>query len=76
MTAAHIAASVRQKTLQDLLLNKPWFLIEGLLSVALGVTSIRSRRTPWLASAAVACLLLTVVGVLSGLGLIGSFRIG
>ena len=67
----------RASDLQDLLLNEPWFLVEGLLWVALGVTSIRSsRRRPWLASAAVACLVLTILGVLSGLDVIGSFRIG
>ena len=67
----------RAADLQDLLLNEPWFLVEGLLWVALGVTSAQSsRRQPWLASAALACLLLTVLGVLSGLGAIGSFRIG
>lgn len=67
----------RASDLQDLMLNEPWFLVEGLLWVALGVASLRSsRRRPWLASAAAACLLLTVVGVLSGLDVIGSFRIG
>lgn len=67
----------RASDLQDLMLNEPWFLVEGLLWVALGITSLQSsRRRPWLASAAAACLLLTVVGVLSGLDVIGSFRIG
>ncbi|HEX5426720.1 MAG TPA: hypothetical protein VFX00_00190 [Pedococcus sp.] len=67
----------RTADLQDVLLNEPWFLVEGLLWVALGVASIQpSRRRPWLASAAGACLLLTVVGILSGLDVIGSFRIG
>jgi hypothetical protein len=67
----------RAADLQDLLLNEPWFLVEGLLWVALGVASVQpSRRRPWLVSAAAACLLLTVVGVLSGLDVIGSFRIG
>lgn len=67
----------RTADLQDLLLNEPWFLVEGMLWLALGVASIRSsRRRPWLASAAGTCLLLTVVGVLSGLDVIGSFRIG
>jgi hypothetical protein len=67
----------RAADLQDLLLNEPWFLVEGLLWIALGVASIQPpRRRPWLASAAAACLLLTVVGVLSGLDVIGSFRIG
>ncbi|HEU4566422.1 MAG TPA: hypothetical protein VFR99_00205 [Marmoricola sp.] len=67
----------RASDLQDLLLNEPWFLIEGLLWVTLGVASIRSsRRRAWITSAAAACLLLTVVGVLSGLEVIGSFRLG
>ena len=67
----------RASDLQDLLLNEPWFLVEGLLWIALGVASIRtSRRRPWLGSATGAFLLLTVVGVLSGLDVIGSFRIG
>jgi hypothetical protein len=34
-----------------------------------------SRRT-WMATAGIACLLLTVVGVLSGVGVIGAFRWG
>ncbi|WP_190812817.1 hypothetical protein [Saccharopolyspora pogona] len=59
------------------LLNEPWFLVEGLLWAALGVTFVAtSRRRAWLMSAIVGCLLLTVVGVLSGLGVIGSFRFG
>lgn len=63
--------------LQDLLLNEPWFLIEGLLWAALGAALVQpSRRRAWMVSAAVACLLLTVVGVLSGLGIIGAARIG
>lgn len=63
--------------LQDLLLNEPWFLVEGLLWIALGATWIPSPyRHRWLISAAGACLLLTVVGVLSGLEVIGSFRLG
>jgi hypothetical protein len=62
---------------QDLLLNEPWFFIEGLLWAALGVAVIHpSRRRTWKVSAAAACLVLTVVGVLSGLGVIGSFRWG
>jgi hypothetical protein len=62
--------------LQDLLLNEPWFLIEGLLWGALGILLVTaSRRRTWLISAAAACLLLTVIGVLSGLDVIGSFVI-
>ncbi|HEY6933630.1 MAG TPA: hypothetical protein VI452_09540 [Marmoricola sp.] len=67
----------RASDLQDLLLNEPWFLIEGLLWLALGAASIQcSRRRPWCTSAAAACPLLTVAGVLSGLEVIGSFRVG
>jgi hypothetical protein len=67
----------RAADLQDLMLNEPWFLIEGVLWIALGVASTRpSRRRTWLVSAAAAGILLTVVGVLSGLDVIGSFRIG
>ena len=67
----------RAADLQDLLLNEPWFFVEGLLWAALGVSVVHpSRRRAWVVSAAVAALLLTVVGVLSGLGVIGSFRVG
>lgn len=63
--------------LQDLLLNEPWFLIEGLLWAALGLAFVApSRRRAWLVSAIAAALLLTVVGVLSGLDVIGSFQLG
>ena len=67
----------RAADLQDLLLNEPWFLVEGLLWAALGVALVRpARRRAWISSAVVASLLLSVVGVLSGLGVIGSFRAG
>jgi hypothetical protein len=67
----------RTADLQDLLLNEPWFFIEGLLWAALGVATVRpSRRRAWMLTGVVACLLLTVVGVLSGLGIIGSFHVG
>jgi len=67
----------RTADLQDLLLNEPWFLVEGLLWAALGVAIVQpSRRRQWLGTAIIACLLLTVIGVLSGLGVIGTFRAG
>ncbi len=63
--------------LQDLLLNEPWFLAEGLLWAALGLMFVAApRRRAWVLSAVAACLALTAVGVLSGLDVIGSFRIG
>lgn len=63
--------------LQDLLLNEPWFLVEGLLWGALALVLVRtSRRRAWLLSAVVACVALTAVGVLTGLGLIAPFHLG
>jgi hypothetical protein len=62
--------------LQDLLLNEPWFFVAGLLWVALGLVSVRAaRRRAWVVSALVGCLLLTITGILSGVGAIGSFRV-
>ena len=67
----------RAADLQDLLLNEPWFFIEGLLWGTLGIAIVGpSRRRAWLLTGTIACLLLTVVGVLSGLGIIGSFHLG
>jgi hypothetical protein len=63
--------------LQDAFLNEPWFFVEGLLWGAFALTLVpASRRRPWIVSAIVSCLLLTVVGILSGIGVIGSFHIG
>jgi hypothetical protein len=63
--------------LQDLFLNEPWFLVTGLLWGALGLTAVTTaRRTIWLRSAVIACLVLTLVGILSGLDVIGSVVIG
>ena len=63
--------------LQDLLLNEPWFFVEGVLWAVLGMACVRTaRRRAWLVSFACACLVLTGVGVLSGLGVIGSFYLG
>jgi hypothetical protein len=64
--------------LQDLLLNEPWFFVEGLLWAALGLTAVRHphRRRAWTVSAVAGCLVLTGVGVLSGLDVIGSFHLG
>ena len=67
----------RTADLQDLLLNEPWFLLVGLLWAGLALTFVhpRGRRT-WVVSAVAACLLLSVVGVLSGVDVIGSARVG
>lgn len=62
---------------QDLLLNEPWFFVEGLLWGALGLVLVRTpRRRAWLVSALVACAAATAVGVLSGIGVVPRFRIG
>jgi len=67
----------RAADMQDLLLNEPWFLAEGLLWGWLGVTIVQpSRRRTWVTTVVAGCILLTVVGVMSGLGIIGSFRVG
>ena len=69
----------RQADLQDLLFNEPWFLIEGLLwcAIAWSAGLARAPRAKWwLASALVAILALTVVGLLSATGVIGTFIIG
>src|SRR5918992_1953482 len=68
----------RESDLQDLLLNEPWFLVEGLLWGVLGwfgLASARSRRL-WVASGVVATVALTVIGVLSTVGIIGRFIVG
>ena len=68
----------RQSDLQVLLLNEPWFLVEGLLWGVLGwfgLASVRSRRL-WVASSVVATVALTVIGVLSTVGIIGRFIVG
>ncbi|MBB4685765.1 hypothetical protein [Amycolatopsis jiangsuensis] len=63
--------------LQDLLLNEPWFLVEGLLWAAWALCFVSPRRQrQWLGSALVACLALSVTGVLSGVGVLGSFHLG
>jgi hypothetical protein len=68
----------READLQDLLLNEPWFLVEGLLWGVLGwfgLASVRSRRL-WVASGLVATVALTAIGVLSTVGIIGRFIVG
>jgi hypothetical protein len=64
----------RSSDLQDLFLNEPWFLVEGLLWAALALVHVApARRRAWLVSAVAACGALTIIGTLSGLDVIGSF---
>jgi hypothetical protein len=67
----------RASDLTDLLFNEPWFFVEGVLWAVLGVATLRApNRRAWIASALATCTILTVIGVLSGIGVIGSFRVG
>ncbi len=67
----------REAALQDLFFNEPWFFIEGALWGLLAwVTTPSSSRRRWLLAAVAACALATVVGVLSALGVIPTFRLG
>jgi hypothetical protein len=68
----------RAADLQDLLFNETWFIVEGLLWGAIAWTVLgpsRARRW-WTATAVVAVLALTVVGLLSALGITGRLVIG
>jgi hypothetical protein len=68
----------RESDLQDLLLNEPWSLVGGLLWGTLGwfrLASVRSRLL-WVGSGLAATVALTVIGVLSTVGIIGRFIVG
>ena len=69
----------READLQALFFNEPWFLIEGVLWVAIawaGGLRDSPRRRWWMGSAVGAMLLLTVVGLLSAFGVIGRWVVG
>jgi hypothetical protein len=67
----------RAADLQDLLLNEPWFLVEGLTFGALGwaVLDPGRRRRWWIGTILAATAVLTVVGLLSATGVIGELII-
>lgn len=72
--SAWLSFDRRAADLQDLLLNEPWFFVAGLLWAALGLVSVRAAgRRRWAVSAVVGCVLLTIIGILSGLDVLGSF---
>ena len=77
---ASVWASVdrRAADLQDLYLNEPWFLLEGLAFGALGWLNVRGGRGRrwWVGSVAVAALVALAVGLLSAAGLIGRVVVG
>jgi hypothetical protein len=67
----------RKADLQDVFFNEPWFFIEGCLWALFGLTPLQpSSQRLWRRSAVVACVLAAAVGVLSGLGIIPTFRSG
>jgi len=69
----------RSADLQDLLLNEPWFLIEGLLWAWVawsGDLRDSPRRRWWIGSAIAATIASTIVGFLSAFGAIGRVIIG
>ena len=69
----------RKADLQALFFNEPWFLVEGLLWIAIawyGALHASRHRLWWLGSVAAAVALLTAVGVLSAFGVIGRLIIG
>ncbi|MGW0586372.1 hypothetical protein [Streptosporangium sp. NPDC002607] len=68
----------RTADLQDLLFNEPWFLVEGLLWAWLAFSSLNAgtARRRWLISAGVAIAVLTMIGMLSVTGVIGTFIVG
>lgn len=68
------SVDVRLGDLEDILLNEPWFLLEGLLCAAAVLTALRSRpsRYRWLAGAGMATAVCVVFGLLSATGVIGS----
>lgn len=64
--------------LQDLVFNETWFLLEGALWLAIGWTVFGPSwaRRLWAGSAMVAIGVATVVGILSGFGILGRTVIG
>jgi hypothetical protein len=63
--------------IQDLLINEPWFLINGLLWGALALAVIPATRVRWwLTSAVLVCAALSLYGVLRGLDVIGPTPLG
>jgi len=69
----------RRADMQDLFFNEPWFLVEGLLWVAIAWYGA-GRRTPrwpwWVGSAMVATIAATVWGLLAAFGLVARVIVG
>ena len=63
--------------IQDLLLNEPWFLVEGVLfgTLAYGALGVRARGR-WVVSSVLAIAVLVCFGLLAAFGVTGRFIIG
>jgi hypothetical protein len=63
----------RAADLQDLLWNEPWFFVEGVLWLAIGLGLLRARqsRVRFLVTGLGAIAVLTIAGLLSELGVTG-----
>jgi hypothetical protein len=68
----------RTADLQDLFFNEPWFFLEGCLWALVAILAVgtQAARRRWLGTAVAVCLLATAVGLLSGIGVIGSVVVG
>jgi hypothetical protein len=73
-----VSVDRRAADLQDLAFNETWFLIEGVVwaRIAWLILGPSLARRWWIATAVAAIAVLTVIGLLSGLGLIGRFVVG
>ena len=74
-----LAIARRKADLQALLLNEPWFLIEGLAWATIAwARPLREsqRRRWWIGSALLATAAATAVGLLSAFGVIGRWIVG
>ena len=67
------SVDMRAADVQDIFLNEPWFLAQGVVCGALVWSVLRSRaaRAWWVAGAAFATAVCTVFGLLSAAGVVG-----
>lgn len=70
----------RRADLQDLFFNEPWFLVEGLLWATIAwsgaLRDAPSWRRWWIGTVLTATAAFTVMGILSGFGVVGRWIVG
>lgn len=73
-----VSVDRRAADIQDLVFNETWFMLEGGLWLAIGWTVLgpSQARRWWAAGAVAAVIVSTVVGILSGFGILGRTVIG